>query len=305
MVEKIDGLIAAPFTPFQADGTVNVPRISKLTEYLIEQKIKGIFVCGSTGEGPSMTTEERKQVAEAFVQAAKGRLFTFVHVGHNSLADARDLAAHAQAIGADAISATVPTYFKINTQEALIQSLAYIAEEAPDLPFYYYNIPALTGVSLDMVTFLDQARKHLPTLAGIKYTAPYLFEYQACLEAAKGEYDILYGSDEMMLGALATGARGFIGSTYNFMAPVYHHLREAIDQNDLAAAQQHQNVSVQVVRIIVKYGPLAAQKAIMAMIGLDCGSVRLPLQGLTEVQKDAMYLELEALGFFEQISQTV
>lgn len=304
-MNKLTGLIAAPFTPFREDGSIHLPQIEVLVEHLIAQQIKGIFICGSTGEGPSMTVEERMQVAEAFVNLSDKRLYTFVHVGHNSLAEARKLAAHARQIGADAISATVPTYFKINTVEALIKSLAEIAEGAPDLPLYYYNIPSLTGVNLDMAGFLTQATDQLPTLAGIKYTAPWLHEYQACLHTAQGLYDVLYGTDEMMLGALAVGARGFIGSTYNFAAPIYHQVQAAFDQGDLATARQYQTKAVEIVRIILRYGSLPSQKAIMKMIGLDCGPVRLPLSELSTSQKAALRRDLTEIGFFEQIKTTI
>ena len=298
-MNKLTGLVAAPFTPLHTDGSLHLSQMDTLLEHLVAQQIQGVFLCGSTGEGPSLTLEERRQLAERSVQTVDKRMATLVHVGHNSLYEARQLAAHAQQIGADAISATVPTYFKIASVEALIQSLVHIAEGAPDLPLYYYNIPALTGVTLDMVDFLEQAAQRLPTLAGIKYTAPFFYEYQACLKAAQGSYDVLYGSDEMMLSGLAVGAKGFIGSTYNFMAPVYHQIIAAFQRGDMERAQQHQAQSVNVVRIIVKYGGLAAQKAMMAMIGMDCGPVRLPLIELSTAQKASMRQELEATGFFD------
>src|SRR5690606_14041772 len=121
---------------------------------------------GSTGEGPSLSGSERKQLAEAFVEASAKRLKVFVHVGHNSLEEARELAAHAQQIGADFVSATPPAYFKINTTRALADSLAMIASGAPELPMFYYHIPSLTGVGLDMVELLQISEKTIPTLAG-------------------------------------------------------------------------------------------------------------------------------------------
>jgi N-acetylneuraminate lyase len=139
-----------------------------------------------------------------------------VHVGHNSIWESKELAAHAQAIGADYISTTPPTYFKIGNIPTLVSCLADIASAAPQLPFYYYNIPALTGINLDMVELLAQAQIAIPTLAGIKYTTPNIHEYQACLNFTAKTYDVLYGTDEMFLSALAVGAKGFIGSTYNF-----------------------------------------------------------------------------------------
>ena len=299
MLKKLEGLVAAPFTPMHEDGTINLPQIEPLVEHYINHQIKGIFVCGSTGEGPSLSREERMQVAEAFTKAAQGRLFVFVHVGHSSLAEARKLAVHAQKIGADAISATLPTYFKITTEDVLIRCLQEIAEEAPGLPFYYYNIPSLTGVHIEMASFLHHAQDAIPTLAGIKYTSPLLHDFQACLSSNEQQFDMLYGTDEMFLPALAVGAKGFIGSTYNFAAPVYHKIQAAFWEGELAVARQYQDQVIAMVRLIVKYGVIPSQKAIMKMIGLDCGPVRLPLQTLTAQQEGELQKELEQIAFFE------
>ena len=297
--QRINGLVTAPFTPMHPDGSIHTERIYEMVPALINNGIQGIFVCGSTGEGPSLTTEERKQAATAFIKAAAKKIKVFVHVGHNSLTEAKQLAAHAQEAGADYISATLPTYFKIQTIDGLIQSLATIAAGAPELPLFYYNIPALTGINLDMVAFLEQAEKALPTLAGIKYTAPFIHDYQACMHAGGGRYELLYGTDEMLLSALATGARGFIGSTYNFAAPLYHEMIQAFKNGDIERAQRCQLSSVEMVRIIVKYGGLPAQKAMMRMIGIDCGNVRLPLASFSDDAYALMEKDLKAIGFFD------
>lgn len=297
--QSIEGLISAPFTPLREDGSLHLDRIPAVVEMLVNNGVKGMFVCGSTGEGPSLTTEERKTVAEAFVKAAAKRLLVFVHVGHNSIEEARQLAAHAQKIGADYVSATPPTYFKIQTVDMLINCLAHIASGAPELPLFYYNIPGLTGISLDMVSLLEKAGEKLPTLAGIKYTAPVIHDYQACLHAAGSRYDILYGTDEMLLSALATGAKGFIGSTYNFVARIYHELIDAFNRGDMEKAQQCQLLSVEMVRVIVRYGGLRAQKAMMQLTGTDCGPVRLPMQLLDKEEYRALEKDLRQIGFFE------
>jgi N-acetylneuraminate lyase len=301
---RITGLLAAPFTPMHADGSIYFEKIPEVVDQLTANGITGIFICGSTGEGPSMTTSERKKTTEAFLAAVAGRLKVFVHVGHNSLSEARDLAMHASRAGADYISATVPTYFKIQTVEMLVECLAHIAEGAPEMPLYYYNIPSLTGVNLDMVAFLEQAIHRLPSLAGIKYTAPFLHDYQACLNLAPKRFQILYGTDEMLLGALATGAEGAIGSTYNFAAPLYHSLWEAFRKGDLREARDHQLKSVEMVRLIVRFGGLRAQKAMMKMTGIDCGPVRLPLQPFTEKEYQALEAGLRQIGFFQWSSRS-
>ena len=154
MKMKIQGLIAAAFTPFHEDGSLNLGLVPALVEKLLQDGLKGIFVCGSNGEGPNMTTEERMKVTEAFVKAANKRLLIIVHVGHSSIAESKRLAVHAQAIGADAFSSVAAFYFKPTSVETLVHCMAEIASAAPQLPFYYYHIPILTGVGMDMIDFL-------------------------------------------------------------------------------------------------------------------------------------------------------
>jgi N-acetylneuraminate lyase len=301
MTNQITGLVAAPFTPMHADGSINFDKVPDVVNLLIDNKVKGMFVCGSTGEGPSLTTEERKQLAETFVKAANKQLKVFVHVGHNSITEARLLAEHAQQIGADYISATPSTYFKVDSVDLLVSCLQHISKGAPSLPLYYYNIPALTGISLDMVKLLERAGEVIPTFAGIKYTAPLIHDYQACLNFSNNKFDILYGTDEMLLSALATGAKGFIGSTYNFVAPLYYAIIEAFQKGNYKEAQQLQFISVEMVRIIVKYGGLRAQKAMMKLIGTDCGNVRLPLNPFKDHEYNLLETDLKNIGFFDWI----
>lgn len=293
------GMVAATFSPMKDDGSLDLRKVPAVVEWLLDRGVKGIFVCGSTGEGLSLTIQERKSLAEAFVDAAAGRLAVFVHVGHNSIAEARELAKHAQQVGADYISAVPPFYFKPTNVKQLLDCLKDIASGAPELPFYFYNIPSLAGVALDMVELLDLADESFPQLAGIKYTAPLIHEYQACKHHAEGKYDLLYGTDEMLLSALAIGAKGFIGSTYNFAAPLYQSILRSFEEGDLNTASAHQLKSVQMVRIIVRYGGLAAQKAIMKFSGMDCGPVRRPLVKLSESEIKSLEQELRAIGYFE------
>lgn len=292
-------MVAAAFTPMKEAGNINLDRVPFLAEYLVSQKVHGIYVCGSTGEGPSLTGAERKMVAEAFVKAVNKRVPVFVHVGHNSVKEARELASHAQEIGADYISSVAPSYFKINSVSALAKCLAEIAAGAPELPFYYYHIPRLTGMSADMYDFLKQAGSSIPSFAGIKFTSCQINEYQACLNFNAKKYDILYGTDELLLSALAVGAKGYIGSTYGFMAPLYTQLRENFDNGYLEKAQTLQLKSVEMVRIIFKYGGLAAQKVMMKLAGVDCGDVRNPLERLSIGDQKSMEKDLLEAGFFE------
>ena len=300
---KIKGLVAAAFTPFHEDGKIDFSRIPALVDKLVTDGLTGVFVCGSNGEGPNMLREERMQVAEAFLKEAKGRLLTIVHVGHSCIAESKLLAAHAQSIGADAISSVAAFYFKPSNVENLANCMAEIASGAPELPFYYYHIPHISGIALDMVEFLKVAGDKIPNLAGIKYTANSINEFQSCLNFENGRFDMLWGFDELLLPALAIGAKGAVGSTYTFAAPLYLKTMELFKNGEVEAAKKNHDLLVEMIRIFVKYPPIPAQKAIMKMTGYDSGPARLPLVTLNEQQYNDLEKSLTNIGFLDVITK--
>ena len=296
----LKGLIAATPSPMHEDGRLNLDRVGSIVEHLAASGVSGLYVAGTTGEGASLSCPERRELAEAFVRASAGSLPVIVQVGHNSLTESRRLAEHAQQVGADAISANSPSYFKPSSVANLIDSMAEIAAAAPELPFYYYHIPRMTGMEMDVVELIHRGREKIPTLVGLKYSDLKLFEYQECIEAAGQEMDVLWGCDEMLLGGLATGAAGGVGSTYNLAGPMYRRLIEAFDAGELAEARWLQLLSVKLVRVLLRYGQLLPSiKAVLKMIGLDCGPCRLPLAPLPSGADAKIRQDLEAIGFFD------
>lgn len=296
---RLTGLIAATYTPLDSHGRLNLEPVPRIVDRLVAEGIRGLYVCGSTGEGMSLAGVERRQVAEAYTKAAAGRVPVIIQVGHNSIAEAVELAKHAQGIGADVISATAPSYFKVGSIEILTDCMAEIAAAAPDLPFYYYHIPTLTGAALDMPDFLQAAGSRIPNLVGIKYTSPTVFEYQSCLELDGGRFDIPWGCDEMLLSALIAGAQAAIGSTYNIAAPLYQRIIAAYEAGQLVEARQLQSLSVQMVRTIAQWPFHSAMKEILKMLGEDCGSCRLPQPRLSSEQTTDLRAALDAIGFFD------
>jgi len=302
-MKKIKGLVAATFAAYKENGDINLEIIPSIVDKMIQDGLTGVFICGTNGEGPNLTIDERMQIAEAYVKAANKRILVLVHVGHSSIAECRKLATHAEKIGADAISSVAAFYFKPSTVKNLVECMAEIAAAAPNTPFYYYNIPTLTGVGMDMIDFLVEAEKAIPTLAGIKYTASTLHEYQACLNFKNGKFDILFGFDEMLLPALAVGAKGAIGSTYTFAAPLYLKVMQLFAESKLEEAAAMQLHSVNMVRELVKYPPIPAQRAIMKMKGFELGKCRLPLVSLSSNDEANFKLSLEDIDFFNVVNQ--
>lgn len=301
-MNHFEGLMAAPFTPLDHNGNLALHLIPHYVEKLVADGLKGVFVCGSNGEGPNLTSEERMLTAAAFKKAADGQLKVFVHVGHASVSESQKLAEHAVAIAADAISAVSAFYFKPTSEENLIDCLADIATAAPGLPFYYYHIPHLTGVKMDMVKFLELSDIKLPSLAGVKFTAPLLYEYQQCLNFSEGKYDMLFGMDEMLLPALAAGAKGMVGSTYNFAAPLYKEIMESFEAGEIPLARTKMLYLVEVVQVMLKFPATSAQKTIMKRLGLDLGPCRLPLATLSESDESALLKQLDDMRFFDILS---
>lgn len=291
------GLIPAVLTPFDARGELNLAAVEAHAALLARDGVAGVFVGGTTGEFSSLTLDERLALAARWADVVKGTPTRLVvHVGANCLADAKQLAAHANALGVDAIAAVAPSYFKPKSLDVLIEWCAELAAAAPDTPFYFYDIPMLTGVALPMADFLDQAPERIPTLAGVKFTNPDLMTFQRLLRAGGGRFDILYGMDEQLLAAVALGARGAVGSGYNFAAPLYNRLLAAARANDFEAARAEQYRGVEAVALLARYGYLPAAKEVMRVRGVDLGPVRLPHTPLAPEQAASFRREWEALA---------
>ncbi len=303
MPTKLTGLIGAPFTAMNVDGSLNLAMIERQAKALVENRVNGAFICGTTGEGLSLTTDERLQIAEHWLAVAPRQLRVIVHVGHHTLCESRTLAAHAERIKAHAFATIGPTFFRAANLEQLVDYCAQIAAGAPSLPFYYYHMPAMSGADLPMFDFLKLAGRRIPNLAGIKFTFENLMDYSRCLDFEEGRYNILFGRDEILLAAVAMGATGAVGSTYNYMAPVYHQMLDAFHAGDLGAARRFQRLAIRIIAVMSRRGGLAAGKAMMKLIGLDCGPVRAPLQNLSPEALESLTRELEQVGFPSQVGK--
>jgi len=296
-VTKLSGLIAATFTPMTASGALACGQIPAMVERLIGDGVRGLYVCGSTGEGPSMTTDERKRVAVAFVEAAAGRIPVVVQVGHSAVADARELARHAAEIGADCISAVPPSYYGIASVETLAATVAEIAAAAPATPFYYYHIPQLSGLGFDAGEIMEAAAERIPTLAGIKFSHTQVDMLTRCRALQGGRFATLFGVDEMLLAAWAAGCDGAVGSTYNFMTPRYLTMLAAFDEGHIDEARAEQQRLTAITRCIVKHHGISGLKATMRLVGSDCGPTRLPLPAMTAAEIDRLHRDVVSAGF--------
>lgn len=305
MSDHLTGLIAAPFTPMQQDGSLNTALIPEYYRFLKSNRITGAFICGSTGEGVSLTTKEKMDMAEAWASAAKddNNFKVITLVGGTSIADCIQLALHAKQVGLYAIAFTAPFYFKPPGVKELAACCKKIADAVPDMPFYYYHIPVLTGVNLPMIDLLREIDNTIPNFAGIKYTHEDFMDFLSCLHFRDGKYDMLWGRDENMLSALVLGSKGAVGSTFNYAAPLYYALIDAFHQNNLKKAQTLQQQSIDMISLLGKYGGIATGKAYMKLVGMDCGAFRLPVRNMNEQSFELFYEDVQQLNFSSYCSR--
>jgi|TARA_B100001063_G_scaffold237811_1_gene259137 N-acetylneuraminate lyase len=295
-VKKLTGLIAAPHTPFDGNGQVNLPVIDQIADLLVKQGVEGVYICGTTGEGLNCTVNERKAIAERWVSAAKGRLHITVHIGALSIADTLEMAAHAETIDVFATSVIAPCFFKPASVDDLVDYCATVAAAAPSKAFYYYH-SGMSGVMFDMEQFLIKADKCIANLAGIKFNHSDLYEFQRCVRVCDGKFDIPFGVDEFLPGGLAVGAVGAVGSTYNYAAPLYLDIMDAFNKGDLATVNKLMDKVIALIRVLVEYGGVAAGKAAMKLHDIDVGAPRSPIRALNDTQIQDVLSKMEAADF--------
>lgn len=267
-------------------------------------------MAGTTGEGVTLSVAERKATLEHWITAAAGRFAVIAQVGSEALPDVVELTKHAAAAGAAALGWMPGTFFKPDGLDGVVAGLAGVCDAAPSLPLYYYHIAIKTGVNIRCDLLLnkvaaEQAAGRMRNFRGLKYSDADLHILANCIASHGGAFDCAYGKDEQMLGAIAMGCKGFVGSTYNYAGRVYNKAIAAAAKGDWAGALVEQRKAQAVVDLLyaaASYGSGAANvgKAIMDLrVGGDVtGAPRYPLSGVTAAGKDKLRADLEALGFF-------
>ena len=275
---KFQGIIPAFYACYDKNGEIDAAAVRALTEYFIGKGVKGLYVGGSSGECIYQSVAERKLVLENVMAVAKGKLTIIAHVACNNTADSRELAAHAESLGVDAIAAIPPIYFHL-PEYAIAQYWNDISDAAPNTDFIIYNIPQLAGVALTMPLLKTMLKN--PRVIGVKNSSMPVQDIQMWKDAGVLVFN---GPDEQYISGLAMGACAGIGGTYAVMPELFLKVYEHFQKGEMEPARQIQN---DIDRIIYKmceaHGNLyAVQKAILAKNGVPCGSVRKPMPALID-----------------------
>ena len=271
---QIKGVIIPLLTPFSAEGALDLDAVRPLVDFLIQRGVHGLFPGGTTGEGVLLSGAERKQLCEAVVQAANGRVPVIAHAGALTTTEALELTVHARGAGAQA-AALLPPFYYHYSDDALFAYFSTVAQAAPDFPIFLYNFPAVTGnaISPALVARLADA---CPNIVGMKDSSGNLTTLLACADLHDGRFIKMVGSDGLILGALAMGVEGCVSGNANVVPELVVRLYDAAAAGDLDRARKYQYQFDQVRKLLGDGGNLSLFKGVLAQRGVDTGPVRPP-----------------------------
>ncbi|MEM2342080.1 MAG: 4-hydroxy-tetrahydrodipicolinate synthase [Candidatus Bathyarchaeia archaeon] len=291
-----EGVFTAIVTPFDSEDNVDFEALRDVVRFQIKNGIHGFFACGTIGEGVLMSVEQRKSVAEAIIREAAGKVPVIVHVGTTNTGESVSLAKHAELLGARAVGAITPFFFKPDV-EGLIDHYRMIAE-AVKIPVFAYNIPQMTGFNLTPEIFRMLCA--IEGVAGIKDSSGNLSQLQEIIETAPKPITVINGADELLLAALLVGANAEISGVANAAPELMVELYESVKESDYAKALKLQRKVNVLKRILYGSGPsnIALIKAAMELRGIRAGLPRKPLRPIKPDELVRLRDKLKALNLY-------
>lgn len=286
------GLLPAALTPMKENGDINFSVVATQVEYFKKVGAAGVFINGTSAEWASLTVEERKSLTKEWSTHAGDDLPIIDHIGHHCQREAIELAENAKACAVAGISIIAPSYFPMNSAQDIVDWCIPIAAAA-GLPFYYYDLPAFSNITIPAFDVISLAKDQIPTFAGIKYSGIDPAGLQRCV--GLGDYDVFWGSDENLLVGLSLGCKAAVGSTYNLMLPHSQKIMDTFFTGDVETARQLQAKSLKMVELMLPYGVIPSLKAAQELTGYKVGSSRLPFKQLSEEVTTNLNNDLSAL----------
>lgn len=278
---KYQGVIPAFYACYEDNGDVSAERTADFAKYLLEKGVKGLYVCGSSGECIYQSKEERKIILESVMKAVGGKMTIIAHVACNNTKDSMELAAHAESLGVDAIAAIPPIYFHL-PEDSIAKYWNDISSAAPNTDFIIYNIPQLAGVALTMPLFKKMLEN--PRVIGVKNSSMPVQDIQMFKMEGGEDCIIFNGPDEQFISGRIIGAGGGIGGTYAVMPELFLKADELLKEGKINEACEIQHAIDKIIYAMCacKCNMYAAAKQILREKGVECGSVRAPLAEITE-----------------------
>lgn len=278
---KIGPIATAMVTPFQIDGSINYTVTELLIEHLLSTGTDSLVVCGTTGESPTLTMEEKLEFIKFVVEKVNKRVPVIAGTGSNSTAASIDLSIKAEALGVDGLMIVTPYYNKPN-QRGLIAHYEAIANETI-LPIIIYNIPSRSVINMELDTLV--ALSEIPSIKFLKDASGNLDQMTRIMAKTKGNLEVYSGDDSLTLPLLAIGGTGVISVASHIVGNDMKKMMEAFQNgNHTEAARIHQSL-LPLIQALFKHPNPIVVKYALSKIGLEVGSLRLPLTEMTEREK--------------------
>ena len=291
------GVCTAMVTPFWEDQ-IHFPMVKMLLLRQLEAGIRAFVICGTTGESPTLSDEEKCVMFQYGKKVVGNQGLIIAGTGSNSTQHAIQLGRAAQQCGADALLVVSPYYNKA-TPEGLFAHYAAIAE-AVRIPVILYNVPSRTGVDIPVSVYRRLSR--IPNIAGVKEASSDITKIQKIIAACGPDFSVWTGNDDMTTAAIAVGARGVISVTSNVLPAQVKAMADAALDGDMDTAAALQLKLRELNEMMFREVNPIPVKAAMSMIGYDCGACRLPLTPLSEQNRKA--LETLLSDYRSDISRT-
>ena len=288
---KVRGLFTALITPFDRAGKVDTEALANLVRFQLSKGTEGIYPCGSTGLGPTLSLDERKAVAETVVATAGRKVPVVVQVGCADTASAVKLAEHAEDAGADAVASLTPYYYKPG--DAAVAKHFESISKAVGIPLFAYNIPQFTGNNLSPKAVADLAERRL--IAGIKDSSRDILQFLDLLHAVPDGFVVMNGTEEYGLFAMMSGAAGLVSGGASALPEVFRKLVVGCTSGDYGAAMSAQETVYKVKRLAGP-SPIAAYYEILRERGVGCGEPRPPFIPMPAGERERMIRGLKGLG---------
>jgi N-acetylneuraminate lyase len=291
-VKKFGGIIPALVTPYDKTGKVNAASLRKLVSRCIDRGVTGFYVCGSTAEAFLLSDRERKQILETVVEENNRRKAIIAHIGAISTDRCVELAVHARKAGADAISCVPPFYYSFTAEEVTTHYLTIV--QRSEMPLILYNIPSYSKFAITP-EFIKRLRSMEPRMIGLKHTSPNLYDLEQII-VNEPDFVVLSGLDEVLAGALALGAHGAVGSTYNLMPEIFTELFASSRKGEMDKVQKLQARANRFIKLMVGDSGLPVLKFALEQVGIECNGCRKPLRSVTEEEKALIRETIKAVG---------
>lgn len=278
-VKKFSGVYPAVITPFTAEGEVDVEKLTHYIDYLAKN-VDGLFVGGSYGSGPIMTVEQRKTLAEIAVKTAAGRVPVILHIGTTNLNDTIELAKHAESVGADAIAAVTPYYYR-HTPEVI---KAYYKDiiDAVNIPVILYNNPKYSNFTVNGDLLAELAEMGLEGVKDSSADIALFYDFMA--KVKKPGFLFLIGSQTHLLPAVVAGAHGCVSGLSNAFPAFIKEIYEDCKAGKFAEARELQ-LKANLLRSVTGSGiPVPFYHAVLPMLGIDLGLPKRPFLPLPQAE---------------------